>query len=438
MIVAKFGGSSLADAAHFHMVKDILALEPRRRYVVVSAPGKRSDTDQKITDLLLTCHNKAQRGASFDAEFALVTERYQDIARELEIDDHIIDSELMEVKSALQTGASISYVASRGEYLCAKLFAKWMNLPFVDAKDIVRFDSLGKLNQAATLRLIKDALKKHRKAVIPGFYGADEESNICTFTRGGSDVSGALVAAALDADLYENWTDVTGFRSADPRIIEDASYISSLTYRELRELSYMGASVMHEDAVFPVRNAGIPTSIRNTANPHHPGTMIVHSLRQIGKLPAVTGIAGKRGFTTIILEKMKMNDEIGFGRKVLSVLEKHRVNFEHLPTGIDALCVMVNTETLNSKREVIMEEIEDAVHPDAISVQEGIALVACVGAGLFKLHGTIARLFTAVAEQGITIRTMFQAPSELSIIIGVDEHHLEAAIKAIYDAFIRE
>ena len=270
MIVAKFGGSSLADAAHFYMVKDILALEPRRRYVVVSAPGKRSDTDQKITDLLLTCHNKAQRGASFDAEFALVTERYQDIARELEIDDHIIDSELMEVKSALQTGASISYVASRGEYLCAKLFAKWMNLPFVDAKDIVRFDSLGKLNLAATLRLIKEALKKHRQAVIPGFYGADEEGNICTFTRGGSDVSGALVAAAMDADLYENWTDVTGFRSADPRIIEDASYISSLTYRELRELSYMGASVMHEEAVFPVRNAGIPTSIRNTANPHHP------------------------------------------------------------------------------------------------------------------------------------------------------------------------
>ena len=241
----------------------------------------------------------------------------------------------------------------------------------------------------------------------------------------------------MDADLYENWTDVTGFRAVDPRIIPDASFIVSLTYRELRELSYMGASVMHEEAVFPVRHAGIPTSIRNTGNPQHPGTLILPSPRQIGRLPAVTGIAGKRGFSTIILEKNQMNDEIGFGRKVLSVLEKHHLNFEHLPTGIDALCVMVNSQALNKVRHDVLEEIEQAVHPDVISVQEGIALVACVGAGLFKMHGTIARLFSAVSEQGIQVRTMFQAPSELSIILGVNESDLEKAIVAIYDAFIR-
>ena len=437
MIVTKFGGSSLADASHFLMVRDILDMEPERRYIIVSAPGKRAPHDQKITDLLLACHAQAAQHLPYEPLFDQVAERYQEIARDLGQPD-ALQHDLDQVKETIGKGASRSFVASRGEYLCARLFALWMKLPFVDATDLMVFDEDGKLNQARTLRQVRAVLSDTFTAVIPGFYGADSRGDIHTFSRGGSDVTGALVAAALDADLYENWTDVTGFRSADPRIIPDASYISSLTYRELRELSYMGASVIHEEAVFPVRNAGIPTSIRNTINPHHPGTLIVPCLRQIGKLPAVTGIAGKRGFTTIILEKMNMNDEVGFGRKVLSVLETHRINFEHLPTGIDALCIMVNSESLNSKKAQVLEEIESAVHPDAISIQEGIALVACVGTGLFKLHGTIARLFTAVAEQGITIRTMFQAPSELSIIIGVDEQHLETAIQAIYNAFIRE
>lgn len=437
MIVAKFGGSSLADAGHFLMVKEILDMDQERRYIIVSAPGRRNAQDHKITDLLLQCHSRAQQNLPFEAEFAHVADRFQEIAGGLGLPDALND-ELDLVRDAIMGGASRAYVASRGEYLCARLFALWLKAPFVDARDLIAFDEGGRLNQALTVKQVRGMLQDFPMAVIPGFYGADATGAIHTFSRGGSDVTGALVAAALDADLYENWTDVTGFRSADPRIIPDASYIASLTYRELRELSYMGASVIHEDAVFPVRNAGIPTSIRNTCNPHHPGTLIVPSLRQIGKLPAVTGIAGRRGFTTLILEKINMNDEVGFGRKVLSVLEHHGINFEHLPTGIDALCVMVNSEALNSKKALILDEIEAAVHPDAISIQEGIALVACVGAGLFKLHGTIARLFTAVAEQGITIRTMLQAPSELSIIIGVDEHHLETSIKAIYNAFIRE
>ena len=437
MIVTKFGGSSLADAEHFQMVRDILDMDKERRFIVVSAPGKRHEQDHKITDLLLACHERAQQHLPFEAEFVIASGRFQEIANGLGL-KHALDDELNLVKQAITDGASRAFVASRGEYLCAQLFSKWLSIPFVDASEIIVFDQEGRLNQAHTLKKIREILMKLPVAVIPGFYGADHNGALHTFSRGGSDVSGALVAAALDADLYENWTDVTGFRSADPRIVPDASYIASLTYRELRELSYMGACVMHEEAVFPVRNAGIPTSIRNTIYPQHPGTLIVHSPRQIGKLPAVTGIAGKRGFTTIILEKMKMNDEVGFGRKVLSVLESHRLNFEHLPTGIDALCVMVNSDALNSNKALILDEIEAAVHPDAISIQDGIALVACVGAGLFKLHGTIARLFTAVAEQGIAIRTMFQAPSELSIIIGVDEQQLETAIRAIYDAFIRE
>ncbi len=437
MIVAKFGGSSLADADCVNQVKNIFEADSARRFLVVSAPGKRTPEDTKVTDLLLDCHHKAQMSQNFDAEYGVFMQRFQEIAHGLHLDG-ALDEELKALKMDIYKSATRDFITSRGEYLCARLIARYFDIGFIDAKDVVRFDQYGKLELHKTLALLKMEMKQHERAVIPGFYGAEENGDIHTFTRGGSDVSGALAAAAMDADLYENWTDVTGFRSADPRVVPDASFIASLTYRELRELSYMGASVMHEEAVFPVRLAGIPTSIRNTKNPQHPGTLILPSPRQIGKIPAVTGIAGKRGFSTIILEKNQMNDEVGFGRKVLSVLERHHLNFEHLPTGIDALCVMVNSKALEKNKQRILDEIEAAVQPDTISIQEGIALLACVGIGLFKMHGTIARLFTAVSEQGIAIKTMFQAPSELSIIIGVNENDLESAIKAIYDAFIRD
>jgi aspartate kinase len=437
MIVAKFGGSSLSDASRFNQVREIINSDSKRRYLVVSAPGKRSPSDIKITDLLLDCHRCVKAGRSFDDEFSMIAIRFQNIAEGLGLTGYL-DEKLRKVKRTITQEASRDYIVSRGEYLCAILMAKWLDIPFIDAADVVLFNTDGKFDINGTLPILRDALLSHERAVIPGFYGADKEGIIHAFTRGGSDISGALAAAAVDADLYENWTDVTGFRSADPRIIPDASFISTLTYRELRELSYMGANVMHEEAVFPVRNAGIPTSIRNTGNPQHPGTLIVHSPRQIGRIPAVTGIAGKRGFSTIIIEKNQMNDEIGFGRKVLEVLEKHRINFEHLPTGIDTMCVMVNTAALSRAKKAVLDGIEAAVQPDTLSVQEGIALVTCVGNGLFKKHGTIARLFTAVSEQGIQIRTVFQAPSELSIIIGISEDSLERAITAIYDAFIRE
>jgi aspartate kinase len=436
MIVAKFGGSSLADAKCFRQVRDILASDPERRYVVVSAPGKRHEGDEKVTDLLLSAHRDVLEGGDPGKRFTAIRGRFEEIAGELGVPG-CISREMDEAFQAIRNSASRDFAASRGEFLCGLLFSRWLSIPFLDAAETVRFYEDGRLDDQTTGALLHEALLRHPMAVLPGFYGADSQGNIRVFSRGGSDVSGALAAAAADADLYENWTDVTGFRSADPRIIPDASYIAFLTYRELRELSYMGATVLHEEAVFPVRRAGIPTSIRNTRDPLHPGTIIQSSSRFQAKVPAVTGIAGKPGFSVIVIEKARMNDEVGFGRKVLSVLEEHHISFEHLPTGIDALCAMVPTRSLADVREQVLAQIEAAVHPDHISVQEGIALVACVGAGIFKQHGTIARLFTAVSEQGIVIRTMFQAPSELSIIIGVNEPDLGPAVRAIYDAFIR-
>jgi aspartate kinase len=437
MIVVKFGGTSLSDAVGFRRVRDILAGNPERRYIVVSAPGKRFEGDQKITDLLLNCQRKASLCQPFGDEFSAIFNRFRDIASDLGVKG-ALDEEMYQIKDAIVSGASRDFVASRGEYLCGLLLSRWMVIPFVEAADVVRFQENGWLDDTTSHALLREALLCHEQAVLPGFYGADGQGVIHTFSRGGSDITGALAASAVDADLYENWTDVTGFRSADPRIVKDASYISHLTYRELRELSYMGATVLHEDAIFPVRRAGIPTSIRNTFDPLHPGTIIQHSARQQGKIPAVTGIAGKSGFTVIMLEKDRMNEEIGFGRKVLSVLERYRINFEHLPTGIDALCVMISTAALAQNRDQVLKEIEDEVRPDILSVQDGLALVACVGSGIFKQHGTIARLFTAVSEQGIAIKTMFQAPSELSLIIGISETDLNRAVNAMYDAFIRD
>lgn len=436
MIVAKFGGSSLSEGQQFKKIRDIIQDDPRRRYIVVSAPGKRFPADEKVTDLLLACYKNAALNLPFDVEYGKIVSRFQEISEKLGIKG-CLDRELSAVREKISAHSSRAYVASRGEYLCGLLLSAWLSLPFIDAAGVIRFSTDGKIDSETTLKLLHDALLQHERAILPGFYGADSRGNIHVFSRGGSDITGALAASAADADLYENWTDVCGFRSADPRIVPDASYISALTYRELRELSYMGATVMHEDAIFPVRQAGIPTSIRNTNDPLHPGTTIQYSTRHLAKVPTVTGIAGKRGFSVVILEKNQMNNEVGFGRKVLAVFERHQLNFEHLPTGIDTMCVMVPTSAVKGKIEQITLEIEEAVHPDTLTVQGGIALLACVGAGIFRQHGTTARLFTALAEQGISIRTMFQAPSELSIIIGISENRLDDAVRAVYDAFIR-
>ena len=436
MIVTKFGGSSLADASQFKKVKAILEMDSERKFVVPSAPGKRGPGDDKITDLLYSAHAAAKEGKSFRPLLERISSRYEEIARDLNI-DFDLKGEFQEIEKNLSAGATRDYAASRGEYLNGKLLSIYLNMPFVDAKDVVRFTKDGHLMEEETNRLISEKLMNLAHAVVPGFYGADEDGNIHTFSRGGSDVSGALVARAVNADIYENWTDVTGYRMTDPRIVPDAQYISTLTYRELRELSYMGAGVFHEDAVFPVRKAGIPTNIRNTNDPKHPGTMIRANAGQSDLSHVITGIAGHKGFSIVSVEKDMMNAELGFGRRVLQAFEEYGISFEHLPTGIDTMCVVVHENELKPHKEEVLHRIDELVKPDTITVSDHLALIATVGRGMVRNFGTAARLFTAISSQGISIRTIDQGSSELNIIVGVDEDDFETAIRAIYDAFVR-
>ncbi len=436
MIVAKFGGSSLADANQFKKVKAIVEMDPERKYIVPSAPGKRGPGDDKITDLLYAAQKAAQEGKYFRHLLERIQARYTEIASELQVDMDFA-AEFAEIEKQLAAGASPDYAASRGEYLNGRLLAKYLGFPFVDAKNAVRFDHDGRLQEEETNDLLSETLRNLRRAVIPGFYGAEADGSIRTFSRGGSDVSGALVARAVNADVYENWTDVTGFRMADPRIVPDAHYISTLTYRELRELSYMGATVLHEEAVFPVRKAGIPTNIRNTNDPRHPGTMIRASAGPDDAGHIITGIAGHKGFSIVSIEKDMMNAELGFGRRVLQAFEEYGVNFEHLPTGIDTMCVVAHEKELAPHRDEVLRRIEELVQPDQITVSDHLALIATVGRGMVRAFGTAARLFTAISSQGISIRTIDQGSSELNIIVGVDEDDFDAAVRAIYDAFVR-
>ncbi len=436
MIVAKFGGSSLADAAQFVKVKDIVRANNERKYIVPSAPGKRGAGDDKITDLLYACFDAANNGKSFRHVLERIQARYVEIAEELGIEMDFAP-EFSAIEQALKNGASREYAASRGEYLNGKLLAKYLDFPFVDAAEVIRFTRDGRLMEEETNALIASRLKGLPRAVIPGFYGAEEDGTVRTFSRGGSDVSGALVARAVNADIYENWTDVTGFRMADPRIVPDAQYIATITYRELRELSYMGATVLHEEAVFPVRKAGIPTNIRNTNDPKHPGTMIRANAGQDETMHTITGIAGHKGFSIVSVEKDMMNAELGFGRRVLQAFEEYGVSFEHLPTGIDTMCVVVHEKELKPHQEEVIHRICELVNPDQVTVHDHLALIATVGRGMVRNFGTAARLFTAISSQGISIRTIDQGSSELNIIVGVDEDDFENAVKAIYDTFVR-
>jgi len=436
MIVAKFGGSSLADANQFKKVKAIVEMDPERKYIVPSAPGKRGPGDDKITDLLYAAHKAAAAKAPYRHLLERIRARYDEIAGTLNVEMDF-EAEFRQIEENLAAGASPDYAASRGEYLNGKLLAKYLGIPFVDAAEVVRFDENGRLMEEETNDLLANRLRDLRRAVVPGFYGAEENGKVRTFSRGGSDVSGALVARAVNADVYENWTDVTGFRMADPRIVPDAHYIATITYRELRELSYMGATVLHEDAVFPVRKAGIPTNIRNTNDPKHPGTMIRASAGPDDAGHIITGIAGHKGFSIVSIEKDMMNAELGFGRRVLEAFEDFGISFEHLPTGIDTMCVVVHEKELAAHKEEVLKRIEELVHPDQITVSDHLALIATVGRGMVRAFGTAARLFTAISSQGISIRTIDQGSSELNIIVGVDEDDFESAVRAIYDAFVR-
>ena len=432
--VVKFGGSSLADAKQFKKVADIIKSDKNRRFVVASAPGKRFSEDIKITDMLYACYEKAAKGEDFSADFNAIEERYNSIISELNIDISLA-KDYETIKNAFAHTAGRDYAASRGEYLNSKVLAAYLGYSFLDPAGYIYFNENGTFDMDRTLSLLTPKLKTLDNAVIPGFYGTMPNDTIKTFSRGGSDVTGSIVARAADAQIYENWTDVSGFLICDPRIVENPEPITTITYKELRELSYMGATVLHEDAIFPVRAAGIPINIRNTNHPEDKGTMIVSESSDISKY-VITGIAGKKGFSVINIEKDMMNSELGFGRNVLRALEKNGINFEHMPSGIDTMSVIVNTASFKAKEKLVLDEINYRVHPDHMEVEDNLALIAVVGRGMRKTRGTAGRIFSALAHAKINVKMIDQGSSELNIIIGVSNDDFEQAIKAIYDIFV--
>ena len=432
--VAKFGGTSLADASAFRRVMDIVLSDPSRRYVVPSAPGKRFSDDVKITDMLYQCYKLAQRKESYIEVFDKIAERFLGIVRDLGLDFDI--SPMLDETCQMIASASPDYAASRGEYFSGLILSRLLGWDFIDPADVFKFDRQGHFASEWSNQLLAERLEKHERAVVPGFYGSLPNGEIKTFSRGGSDISGAVVARAASADLYENWTDVSGFLMADPRIIENPKPIDRLTYRELRELSYMGATVLHEDSIFPVRKAGIPTNIRNTFHPEHPGTMIVVRAEECPAVSTITGIAGHKNFTLLSIEKAMMNSEIGFGRRVLQSIEDFGMSFEHLPTGIDTMCVILSDNELLGRRDQVIERIEETCHPDSIEMTGGLALIATVGRGMVRQTGTAARLFLALAKPNINVRMIDQGSSELNIIVGVDIEEFEKAVRAIYNEFV--
>lgn len=432
--VVKFGGSSLADAAQFRKVAAIIHSDESRRYVVPSAPGKRFKTDEKVTDLLLECHRASQEGGDWNAALNKIKERYAAIYGELAL-SATLKHEFEEIEENLRSGCTQDYVASRGEYLNGILLAEFLGYEFVDAAKVVFFDEEGKYDSAKTIRVMRVLLAGIQHAVIPGFYGAMPDGSIKTFSRGGSDITGAIVAQAVNADLYENWTDVSGFLMCDPRIVENPRPIRTITYRELRELSYMGATVLHADSIFPVKEAGIPINIRNTNDPEAQGTMIVSHAGADPNGDVITGIAGRKGFNVIRIEKDMMNQEVGFGYKVLEVLKEFNVNFEHLPSGIDTMCVVVSAAEIAGRENLLLSALTRAVNPDYICMDRGLALIAVVGRGMRSAKGTASKVFSAVANADVNVRMIDQGSSELNIILGIREEDFESAIANIYHAF---
>ncbi len=433
--VIKFGGTSLASAKQFEKVAEIVRADKSRRYVVASAPGKRFSDDIKVTDLLLSCYKLASRNENFDEPFGKIRERFDEIIRDLGI-DFSLEKDFDLFYENIKNGASEAYIASRGEHFNSRILAAYLDFPFVEAANGILFGEDGKLLEEQTNVALASLLKKNTRGVFPGFYGATEQGEILTFSRGGSDVTGSLVARAAKADLYENWTDVSGLLMADPRLVKNPKPIECVTYRELRELSYMGASVLHEDAIFPVRKEGIPINIRNTNAPEDAGTMIVQEAEKSKSI--VTGLAGKKGFAAIYIEKGKMNSELGFGRRVLEVLEKKKISFEHLPSGIDTLTVVLGRDEIQGRENEIIQDLQLAVQADRIHLVEDLCLIAVVGRGMINSPGTAARLFTALAREKINIRMIDQGSSELNIIVALEEKDYEKAIQAIYSEFVPE
>jgi len=433
--VAKFGGSSVADAIQIRKLRDIVKADDSIHYVVVSAPGKRYADDSKITDLLYLCKTHIEHKIPYEQIFQVICDRYVSTEENLCVDVDI-KTELETIRAELEKGATADYIASRGEYLNAKIIAAFLGFDFVDAQEIIKFNEKGKLMDDLTNDLIGKTLKNHEFAVIPGFYGEKlEDGAIKTFSRGGSDITGALIARGVNAEVYENWTDVSGFLMADPRIVSNPKPIEKISYMELRELSYMGASVLHEEAIFPAKAEGIPINIRNTNRPEDKGTMITADL-EVHEDQIVSGIAGRKNFTVIAIYKNHLANEKGFIRRLAGIIEDHDMTIEHLPTGIDTMSVVIDNNVLNGKLDEVVDEIKYQLKPDSVDIVEDMALIATVGAGMSARKGTSARLFASLAEAGVNIRMIDQGSSEMNIIVGVEEKDFETAIKAIYKAFV--
>ena len=433
----KFGGSSLSDAGQFKKVAAIVRSDPERRFVVVSAPGKRFSGDEKITDLLYRCADLASQREDFSAPFALIRDRYLAIEKDLGLIAAHMGPALDEIEKALASGlVTRDFVASRGEYLCARLMGAYLGVPMVDAAQLIRFREDGELDMDATM-LYCAPLKDLPIAVIPGFYGAMPGGTVRTFSRGGSDITGAIIARAVGADVYENWTDVDGFMMADPRIVPEARIMHAVSYEELRELSYMGASVLHEESIFPVREARIPIHVRNTNRPEGGGTWIVNegTLIKEHRHGIVAGISGRKGFTMITLTKDNLHKQVGFGYNLLKILDRHGISFESMPSGIDNLTVILNDTDIQGKMDQLYHEIRTELKPDTVEIASSIALIATVGRGMARTVGVAARLFTALSEAGISSRIIDQSPKEMNLMVGVDQRDFEGAVRAIYRAF---
>ena len=432
--VVKFGGSSLADARQFEKVGEIIKSDPNRSYVVPSAPGKRFEGDTKVTDMLLEAYRIAAEGSDPHRQLMAIKDRYQEIIDQLNLSIRL-DEDFDQIEESLKKAPSLDFAASRGEQLNGKLMANYLDYRFIEPAENIFFDQDGFLDMNKTERVLGKSLAGVEKAIIPGFYGCGFDGRVKTFSRGGSDVTGSVVAAVAGADVYENWTDVSGFMVADPRIIHNPVSIDTLTYRELRELSYMGASVLHEDAIFPVRSKGIPINIKNTNAPDAEGTWIVESTARKPQF-TITGIAGKKGFCAVSITKDLMNSEIGFGRKVLQSFEDNGISFEHMPSGIDTMTIVVHEDEFLHKEQAVVSEIHRLTRPDQVEIESDLALIAVVGRGMKSMRGTAGRIFSALAHAHINVRMMDQGSSELNIIIGVANEDFEGAIKAIYDIFV--
>ena len=432
--VVKFGGSSLASAEQFMKVGKIIKADKARKYVVPSAPGKRNSSDTKVTDMLYSTYALAEKGADFSKELAFIKARYQEIINGLKL-NLSLDKEFEVVAENFKKKAGKEYAASRGEFLNGIIMANYLGYEFIDAAEVIRFDDDKEFMAEETNQILTERLSKVEKAVIPGFYGAKADGTVVTFSRGGSDVTGSIVARAAKVDVYENWTDVSGFMVTDPRLVDVPQAIDTITYRELRELAYMGATVLHEDAIFPVRKEGIPINIKNTNAPDDNGTWIVENTCQKSKF-TITGIAGKKGFCSVSIDKDMMNSEVGFCRKVLQVFEDNEISIEHMPSGIDTMTVFVHQSEFEEKEQSVLAGIHKEVKPDSIDLESDLALIAVVGRGMKQTRGTAGRIFSALAHANINVKMIDQGSSELNIIIGVKNQDFEAAIRAIYSIFV--